>query len=124
MKTFSPGAPRKPLDRSKAGKCLLINQCATPGLGSLFAGRWIAGTGQLTLALIGFGLFLAWFVNIAVKFYSLISDSNTDEQLDFRLLKLGLSIFAVAWLWAWFTSISIMREAKSTHDRELNSPPR
>src|SRR5256885_1724889 len=124
MKTSSPRPARKPLSRSKASNCVLINQCATPGLGSLLAGRFLAGIGQLIVALTGFGLFIAWFVQVMIKFYSLINDSSSDTRMDFFLLKLGLIIFAIAWLWSWFTSISIMREAKRNAELELNAPPK
>lgn len=124
MKTSSPRPARKPLNRAKARNCVLINQCATPGLGSLLAGRFLAGTGQLIVALAGFGLFIAWFVQVMTKFYSLINDSSGDTRMDFLLMKLGLIIFAIAWLWAWFTSISVMREAKRNAERELKAPPK
>ncbi len=124
MKTSSQRPARKPLSRSKAHNCVLINQCATPGLGSILARRYAAGTGQLLVALMGFGLFIAWFVQVMIKFYSLINDSAADSRMDFRLLKLGVIIFAIAWLWAWFTSISVMREAKHNAEQELKPPPK
>ena len=124
MKTSSPRPARKPLSLSKANNCVLINQCATPGLGSLLAGRFLAGTGQLIVALAGFGLFIAWFVQVMIKFYGLINDSAPDSRMDFQLLKLGVIIFAIAWLWAWFTSISVMREAKRNAEQELKAPPK
>ena len=114
---------RKPLSRSKAGNCVLINQCATPGLGSILARRYVAGAGQLLVALAGFGLFIAWFVQVMIKFYSLINDASADARMDFFLLKLGLIIFAIAWLWAWFTSINVMREARRNAEQELKAPP-
>ena len=39
---------------ASARNCALINQLATPGLGSLMAGRLVAGIGQLLLAVAGF----------------------------------------------------------------------
>ena len=63
-------APRgKAVSRAKARNAALLNLLATPGLGSLLAGRWIAGTGQLALALAGFTLFLVWFVKIMIQYY-------------------------------------------------------
>ena len=48
----SSGTPKN-LSRTKARNALLLNQLATPGLGSLLAGRWIAGTGQLLCSVAG-----------------------------------------------------------------------
>ena len=44
----------KPVSRTTAHNAALLNQLATPGLGSLMAGRWLAGVGQLALAVAGF----------------------------------------------------------------------
>ena len=123
MKTSSPRPARKPLSRSKASNCVLINQCATPGLGSILARRYVAGIGQLLVALVGFGLFVAWFVQVMIKFYSLINDSSAEAKMSFRLMKIGVGIFAAAWIWSWFTSISVMREAKRNAEQELKAPP-
>ena len=123
MKTSSPRPARKLLSRSKANNCVLINQCATPGLGSILARRYVAGIGQLFVALAGFGLFVAWFVQVMIKFYSLINDSSAEAEMSFRLMKIGVGIFAAAWIWSWFTSISVMREAKRNAEQELKAPP-
>ena len=66
MKIFS-GAKR--LDRTAARNCFLVNQLATPGLGSLMAGKTGPGIGQLGLALAGFALVLAWFVLTILQTY-------------------------------------------------------
>ena len=54
MKPSSPG--RKPVSRAKAKNAAMLNLLATPGLGSLLCGRWIAGIGQLALAFAGFAI--------------------------------------------------------------------
>src|SRR4051812_35502795 len=59
MKTSSGSG--KPLSRTTAVACVGINLLATPGLGTIMAGRWLAGLAQLAFAGVGFGLFLMWF---------------------------------------------------------------
>jgi hypothetical protein len=58
-------------DRRYVWSCVAINQFATPGLGSLLCRRWIAGAGQLLLALAGFTLVVGW---MASYFYRRMSD--------------------------------------------------
>jgi hypothetical protein len=67
--------------------------------------------GQLLLAVTGFLLFCAWFVNVLRQFYGLIN-SDIEPVLRPWLAFSGIAVFAVAWLWALVTSISLLREAK------------
>ena len=115
--------PRKPLTQSRALYCLVINQCATPGLGSILARRHVAGYGQLLVALTGFTLFVSWYVLLFIKQYQLANDMPVDENTRPLLVELGGAIFVLAWIWSWFTSISIMREAKQNSEQELKAPP-
>ena len=64
MRTSSTRPPRQPLNKSKARNCALINQLATPGLGSLMGGRIFAGIGQLILAVAGFIMVTGWFIQL------------------------------------------------------------
>jgi len=102
---------RTPLSPAKARNCLLLNQFATPGLGSLIGRRFVAGSGQLLLALAGFLLFCAWFVNVMWQFYGLM-DRDIEPKLRPWLAFSGIGVFALAWLWAWVTSFSLLREAR------------
>jgi len=102
-------APRK-LSRVKARNAALLNQLATPGLGSLMARRWIAGSGQLFLSLSGFGLIMAWFGEEMVQFYGQINGSVPVHPIG-KYLAAGAMVFSVAWLWALVTSFSLLREA-------------
>jgi len=104
-------SPRAPLSPARARNCALLNQFATPGLGSLMARRLVAGMGQLLLAITGFALFLAWFVDVVGQFYGMIN-SNVDPRLHPKLALAGIGVFALAWLWALFTSLSLLREGK------------
>ncbi len=108
-KPFSPvTTPRLP-SHTAARNAALVNLLATPGLGSLMARRWVAGVGQLVLALAGFGMLLAWFVRTMRDYYGMISDQQSAPQVHFGLLKVGAAVFAVSWLWALVTSFQIFR---------------
>jgi len=113
MKTSSAG---KVLIRTKARNSFLINQLATPGLGSLMAGRFIAGLGQLALALIGFGLILAWFVALMSQIYRQMNGDSSPQSVAW-LGEAGAIVFAASWIWALLTSVSLLQEARA------NEPP-
>ena len=113
MKISSGG---KPLTLTHARNSFLINQLATPGLGSLMAGRYVAGAGQLLLALIGFGLVLAWFCVFFFQMYQQV-DSDTAPKSVAWLGEAGAVIFLAAWLWSLVTSLSLLREARENETR-------
>lgn len=116
--SFRPRSP-KLLSRSVARNSVLINQLATPGLGSLLAGRFVAGIGQLLLALAGFGMVMGWFVLLLVKMYEEIEGATQPKSMGW-LGEFGALLFAAAWLWALFTSLSLLRQAR---ENESNLPP-
>ena len=115
---MKPSSPRAPLSPSRARNCALMNQFATPGLGSLLARRFVAGMGQLGIFLVGFVFFVAWFVDVMRQFYGLMF---TDSETRVRnwLLFVGVGLCALGWLWALVTSLSLMREAKR-NERDAN----
>ena len=108
MKFSSTHAPLSP---ARARNCLLLNQFATPGLGSLMARRLVAGIGQLILFLAGFGLFLGWFVDEMRQFYGMMF-SDGEVHLHLKYAFAGIALAVLAWLWAWVTSLSLLREAR------------
>jgi hypothetical protein len=117
MKTSSTAAPRK---RSAAANCAIVNQLATPGLGSLMARRYLAGTLQLLVALVGFGLVMGWFAQLMVSFYRLVSGLSPEPYPYPWMGKAGALIFFLSWLLAWPTTISVLREARKA---EADKPP-
>ena len=121
MKTSS-GTARQPPKRSAAVNCLLVNQFATPGLGSLMAHRFIAGTVQLTLSIVGFGFFIGWFVQVCRATYRLVADQPPEPARYPWMGKAGLVIFAAAWFWAWITSLSVLRQARKNQAADLSTP--
>jgi 4a-hydroxytetrahydrobiopterin dehydratase len=108
---MKPSSAPKKTSLAKARNAVLLNQLATPGLGSVLAGRWIAGTGQLVLSLAGFVLIMVWFVQMMSRYYGLMfGDSTTHEPLAYTNLLLGAILFALAWAWSLVTSLSLLRE--------------
>jgi 4a-hydroxytetrahydrobiopterin dehydratase len=124
MKPFS--ANRKPVSRAKAKNAALLNQLATPGLGSLLCGRWIAGIGQLLVSVAGFALVIIWFIKEMIPYYGLMFAEEPPQFPSLKMLAEGGNLFAVAWLWSAFTSFSLLRESSSGRLRSLEisaAPP-
>src|ERR1017187_10148738 len=72
--------PRGPLSRSTARNAAILNQCATPGLGSLMAGRRLAGIRQLLRGIAGFVMVLGWFALLGVQTYNqIVNDAGTQS---------------------------------------------
>jgi hypothetical protein len=102
-----------------------------PGFGSLVAGR-ISGYPQAALmatglitSVVGVIRAASWYATNGSHF----QDPQTDPFTNFtamllamRLAVLGLGIFGFALLWALFTSLDILREAKRAE--AANVPPR
>ena len=102
----------KRVDPAVARNSFLMNQLATPGLGSLLAGRYVAGVGQLLLAILGFIMVLGWFVVVAKQMYEQIEGPSSSHSVAW-LGEIGGVTFAAAWFWALATSLSLLREAKT-----------
>ena len=113
---------KKPLNRTTARNSFLINQFATPGLGSLMAGRWVAGIGQLVLAVIGFCLLVAWFLTVMRQVYQQIN-GEPPAGSNAWLGQMGAVVFGAAWLWSLVTSLSLMREARELEKQAQTPKP-
>lgn len=107
------------LDRGTAWACLLTNALTLPGLGSLTAGRMV-GYPQAGLAGSGFVLSLYWLVKTVLAW---MAEGQLPAQLNSTLLVglAGIVIYAGAWLWAFATSLALLRDAKRN---ERNRPSR
>jgi hypothetical protein len=116
-----PASP-KLLTSTTARNAALINQCATPGLGSLMAGRYVAGGGQLALAIVGFSFVMAWFVAVMRQFYGQI-EGNVEVKPVGWIGLTGLIVFGAAWLWSLLTSISLVREARRNRAAQFSASP-
>lgn len=107
-----PG-PSKPLTRNRAWTCLLVNQLATPGLGSMMGKHYLAGTGQLLLALAGFGLLMFWLLKYfyGMAFQPLDAPAPTGPYYGWTGIA-GVLCFLVSWIWSGVTSLALLRQAK------------
>ena len=122
MKPFFQQLGQKPASRSAARNAVLVNLLATPGLGSLMAGRWIAGVGQLIVALAGFVLVLVWFFEVMIQYYGQVSGNVPVRPVGW-IGETGAILFVASWFWALVTSISLLREANAAHPEESGAPP-
>lgn len=119
MKTSGePGGPAAP-DRATAWACLLTNALTLPGLGSITAGRR-AGYAQGALAIVGFALSVYWLVRTILTW---MAEGQLPVEINRTLLigLVGIGLYAVAWLWALGTSLSLLGAAKA---KAGAAPPR
>ena len=119
MKLSSPS--RNPGSHPTARNALIVNQLATPGLGSIIAGRWLAGLGQLALSVTGFVMIAVWFFKVIVQYYGLMFGEEQPRLSKMALLEAGAILFALSWFWSLVTSISLMREASRNSLESLES---
>jgi len=105
------------LKLSTARNCLIVNQFATPGLGSLMARRYVAGAIQLLLAVAGFLMVVGWFIEKMIVVWRMVQDQPPQPDWFPGLGEIGALVFFASWLLAWPTTISVMREARK------NAPP-
>jgi hypothetical protein len=91
---------------------VLVNQLATPGMGSLMGGHIIAGIGQLLLAIAGFAMVTTWLVmRIVQQVRELTEDFVPAASPHAWLGKVGGLLFAAAWLWSLVTSWQILHSS-------------
>src|SRR5476651_319092 len=107
MKLFSPKG--RPLSRATAKNATLLNLLAWPGLGSLLARRWIAGSVQTALFFSGFVLIMVWFIKDLNQYYGMISGDVPPQAIGW-IFAAGMSVCAVVWIWSAVTSFSLSRE--------------
>jgi hypothetical protein len=126
MKLSLALGPKKPLSRQMAWGCLTTN-LAMPGFGSLIGGRAV-GYFQIPFTLVGFAMTTIFGIKTIVWYFANFAriqrqDDPVENLLElwtnFRLPLLGIAIFAFAILWAYFTSRSIIAEARKA---ELLNP--
>ena len=129
MKISLALGPRRPLSRQTAWGCFTTN-LATPGFGSLVAGR-ISGYPQAALMLVGLVVsvlgavrLFSWYAANASQLQDAGDPIAYFEQmwLAMRWAVLGLGVFGLGWLWALVTSLAILREAKKSEAAGI--PPR
>jgi len=100
--------------RDRLQIAIVINQLATPGLGSWIAGHRIAGAGQLTLAIAGFLYFLVNCIRLVTDSVNAATQGNAPPPFPEQAVKLTLLLFGIAWLWSGITSLQLWRELRNT----------
>lgn len=89
----------------------------------MMGGHFIAGIGQLLLALIGFALIMGWFVLTMKESYA-FDINGTAEPKSYGVYGIaGLLIFGAGWIWALVTSLSLMRKARQQRATTKLPPP-
>jgi 4a-hydroxytetrahydrobiopterin dehydratase len=116
------------MTRKRVITCVLLNLVATPGLGSLMAQRRAEGIGQIGLSLAGFVMMMVWFFAVMKSYYHQMfaGEGTTHETIGLQGLAIGGGLFALAWVWTLFTSLSLLRHAKNSEAEEikiLSAPP-
>ncbi len=119
---MKPSSAPKKISRVKARNAALMNQLATPGLGSLMARRWFAGTGQLLVFLAGFTMYCDWAVQSLSQYYKLMYGDTPPPSLGWsRMAWTGVALCVASWLWSLVTSFSLLREASKVNLESLES---
>lgn len=113
----------KPLTPASARNAALVNQLATPGLGTLMLGKLALGLAQLALAIAGFLFIIAWFAMILFQYYGQISGNVEVKPVGWIGIT-GAILFVAAWTWSLFSSIGFIRKAKRLAQHDLGIPPR
>jgi hypothetical protein len=107
----------------------LTANLAMPGIGSLAGGR-LSGYPQCLLSLAGMGMtlyfgsrFILWYIRNWSRLQQLTETEPLQPMFEVwtavRWALLGMAFFAVAWLWALFTSWRMVSRAKAA----AKSPP-
>jgi hypothetical protein len=88
------------------------------------AGRWLAGIGQLVLAVTGFVMVVVWFLELMIQYYGQITGDVPAHPVGW-IGATGSILFVASWLWSLVTSISLWHQAKSDETAEPRPvPPR
>lgn len=115
--------PPRPLTSNRLLICILMNQLATPGLGSWMARRKVAGAGQLALALAGCFLVVFWTCRLAYDVTMEEIDQLGAQKPENWVMILGLILFGASWVWALVTSVGLWRQARELQKAERASLP-
>jgi hypothetical protein len=87
--------------------------------------RFFAGTGQLILAFVGFFLMLGWMLKLFYRIFQEQLGGPISQNSSGWMLKWGLIVFGISWLWSLVTSVSLLWEAKMDERKNHeNAPPK
>lgn len=115
---------KPPLSRDRAWACVTLN-FSLAGLGTLKAGRIIAGMSQLLAAFAGFFLLMAWMLKWIYRIFQAQLGETLSPQPSSQLWRWGVGCFIVSYSWTLISCVSMMRQAKANEDENRqNLPPR
>jgi protein-S-isoprenylcysteine O-methyltransferase Ste14 len=114
MKTFLAGK-NKALDRKAAMALAGINLLATPGLGTIMAGRLAAGLAQLAAAGVGFLLIMKWFYAL---FQTMVDGGGSASSWEWEI---GVLLFLLGWIGSLWSSINFVKAASAN---PIATPPK
>ena len=104
------------MTRPRAWGCVAVNQLAFPGLGTIVAGRWV-GYLQATIMVAGFCVFVGFMLWFFWGLAQFAADEWSERQFRAHCVRQlwalwwGLGLCALAWFWALWSSIFILRDA-------------
>ena len=98
--------------RDRLQVAIILNQLATPGLGSWIAGHRIAGAGQLLVACSGFVIVLADFGHLLAALWHAVTGYAAASDAPVAISKTGLTLFLAAWCWSGITSLQLYLELR------------
>lgn len=105
--------------KAPAWLCAAINQVAFPGLGSIMAGQRV-GYPQALVMVAGFCFtmgYLLIYLSAVIRYVQHSGWSEADFHAAYRpyqwALGVGLPLCGVAWVWAGFTSLSMLKDART-----------
>lgn len=120
-----PNRPPRIITRQRLLVCILINQLATPGMGSIMAGRRVSGVSQLSLALAGCALIVVWMFKFFYRLTMKMFDEPGRPGSPDWLWQWGAILFGIAWCWSLVTSLALWIEMKKLPDPGISpAPPR
>ncbi|MBL9129101.1 MAG: hypothetical protein JNL97_15735 [Verrucomicrobiales bacterium] len=102
--------PSKRRDRLQLA--IVVNQLATPGLGSWFVGRRVAGFGQMALGAVALTDTLYHSGRFFVDMFRTALQGLPPPPFPSASWNRALMVFAVAWLWAAVSSTGIWLELR------------
>lgn len=94
-----------------------VNLIATPGLGTILAGRWLAGLCQLAFAGSGFLLIMLWFWTL---FKGMVGGGSSGPAWEWQF---GVALFAGGWFGSLWSSLDIVRQASAQTPPKLDGTP-
>lgn len=117
-------SPHRPLSRDRAWSCIMMN-VATPGTGSMRAGKVFTGVCQLLFAVAGAALICAWMLKSVYGMVQGDSESPAAPETINWLWQWGVAGFAISWTWTAITCVILFRRARADEQRNRqNIPPR